>query len=202
MATPPQFSRIKKNEIDFRSVRKTIPMSYSYSKVSRLCTSRIASRTIKISWTVSPRNHEYLGNECLFVRPFGGEMTSSDLFGRDELKSLVVKLRTSISESPTSRAMPSSGDLHVSLKSSSGDPTNPIAAPRVENKICRVDGRRRASELDMSSDKHGAVTFCLQRAMSTPNGIRTRAAALKGRCPRPLDDGSLSDTSVLRYCTR
>ena len=23
----------------------------------------------------------------------------------------------------------------------------------------------------------------------TPNGIRTRAAAVKGRCPRPLDDG-------------
>ena len=23
----------------------------------------------------------------------------------------------------------------------------------------------------------------------TPNGIRTRAAALKGRCPWPLDDG-------------
>ncbi len=22
-----------------------------------------------------------------------------------------------------------------------------------------------------------------------PNGIRTRVAALKGRCPRPLDDG-------------
>ncbi len=26
---------------------------------------------------------------------------------------------------------------------------------------------------------------------STPNGIRTRAAAVKGRCPRPLDDGGL-----------
>ena len=26
----------------------------------------------------------------------------------------------------------------------------------------------------------------------TPNGIRTRAAAVKGRCPRPLDDGGLS----------
>ena len=25
----------------------------------------------------------------------------------------------------------------------------------------------------------------------TPNGIRTRAAAVKGRCPRPLDDGGL-----------
>src|SRR5687767_13184101 len=31
-----------------------------------------------------------------------------------------------------------------------------------------------------------------------PNGIRTRAAALKGRCPRPLDDGdrrNLSDST-------
>jgi hypothetical protein len=26
-------------------------------------------------------------------------------------------------------------------------------------------------------------------ADGAPNGIRTRAAALKGRCPRPLDDG-------------
>ena len=25
----------------------------------------------------------------------------------------------------------------------------------------------------------------------TPNGIRTRVAAVKGRCPRPLDDGGL-----------
>ena len=23
-----------------------------------------------------------------------------------------------------------------------------------------------------------------------PNGVRTRVAALKGRCPRPLDDGT------------
>ena len=27
--------------------------------------------------------------------------------------------------------------------------------------------------------------------MNTPNGIRTRAAGVKGRCPRPLDDGGL-----------
>ena len=27
--------------------------------------------------------------------------------------------------------------------------------------------------------------------LSTPNGIRTRAAGVKGRCPRPLDDGGL-----------
>ena len=28
--------------------------------------------------------------------------------------------------------------------------------------------------------------------MRTPNGIRTRATALKGRRPRPLDDGGLA----------
>ena len=28
-----------------------------------------------------------------------------------------------------------------------------------------------------------------------PNGIRTRAAALKGRCPRPLDDGGADGPS-------
>ena len=31
---------------------------------------------------------------------------------------------------------------------------------------------------------------------SDPNGIRTRAAAVKGRCPRPLNDGAYkADTS-------
>ena len=28
----------------------------------------------------------------------------------------------------------------------------------------------------------------------TPNGIRTRAATLKGWCPRPLDDGGWDDS--------
>ena len=31
-------------------------------------------------------------------------------------------------------------------------------------------------------------------ARGAPNGIRTRAAALKGRCPRPLDDGGSANT--------
>src|SRR5699024_2779356 len=33
------------------------------------------------------------------------------------------------------------------------------------------------------------ILHCLRD--STPYGIRTRAAALKGRCPRPLDEGGL-----------
>src|ERR1019366_8995719 len=37
----------------------------------------------------------------------------------------------------------------------------------------------------------------LAAASCTPNGIRTRAAALKGRCPRPLDDGGSTVTAAL-----
>ena len=33
--------------------------------------------------------------------------------------------------------------------------------------------------------------------MCTPNGIRTRVAAVKGRCPRPLDDGGRTDREML-----
>src|SRR5487761_979463 len=35
-----------------------------------------------------------------------------------------------------------------------------------------------------------------QELRSTPNGIRTRAATLKGWCPRPLDDGGLHYVSL------
>src|SRR5690606_30068577 len=38
---------------------------------------------------------------------------------------------------------------------------------------------------------------CLEKA-GTPNGIRTRAAALKGRCPRPLDDGGIYYSLTVR----
>src|SRR5690606_5314652 len=38
-------------------------------------------------------------------------------------------------------------------------------------------------------DPHGVRVLC------TPNGIRTRAATLKGWCPRPLDDGGRASSS-------
>ena len=34
-----------------------------------------------------------------------------------------------------------------------------------------------------------------------PNGSRTRAVALKGRCPRPLDDGDLMLCKLLDFQT-
>ena len=35
------------------------------------------------------------------------------------------------------------------------------------------------------------VVLVLVLVVRIPNGIRTRAAAVKGRSPRPLDDGDL-----------
>src|SRR5262249_23697982 len=42
-----------------------------------------------------------------------------------------------------------------------------------------------------------AARLLLTYVSRTPNGIRTRAAALKGRCPRPLDDGGSTTTADL-----
>ena len=39
--------------------------------------------------------------------------------------------------------------------------------------------------------KTPAIIGCSGNFLRTPNGIRTRAATLKGWCPRPLDDGGL-----------
>ncbi len=43
-----------------------------------------------------------------------------------------------------------------------------------------------------------ALPIELHRHSGGPNGIRTRAAALKGRCPRPLDDGTPYDKCLMR----
>jgi hypothetical protein len=42
----------------------------------------------------------------------------------------------------------------------------------------------------------------LATASRAPNGIRTRAAALKGRCPRPLDDGGSTVTAAVALGAR
>ena len=43
----------------------------------------------------------------------------------------------------------------------------------------------------------GVIALVRDTCTGIPNGIRTRAAALKGRCPRPLDDGDRSDPSTI-----
>ena len=50
-----------------------------------------------------------------------------------------------------------------------------------ENRLRRVFAIARLFQLKIGPAESGA-----------PNGIRTRAAALKGRCPGPLDDGGKS----------
>ncbi len=51
---------------------------------------------------------------------------------------------------------------------------------------------RRANQL-----RHRAIFIWPRKSGGTPNGIRTRVAAVKGRCPRPLDDGSKPVTRQL-----
>jgi hypothetical protein len=59
-----------------------------------------------------------------------------------------------------------------------------LATPTgLEPATSAVTGRR-ANQL-----RYGASTEANLGPSRAPNGIRTRAAALKGRSPRPLDDG-------------
>jgi hypothetical protein len=63
----------------------------------------------------------------------------------------------------------------------------PVAVPTgLEPATSGLTGRR---ELQ-TSPRDLEIVFC------TPNGIRTRAATLKGWCPRPLDDGGRSFDSL------
>ena len=43
--------------------------------------------------------------------------------------------------------------------------------------------------LNHKEDKGAAESYSLAKADGVPYGIRTRVAAVKGRCPRPLDEG-------------
>ncbi len=56
--------------------------------------------------------------------------------------------------------------------------------------LVQSEGTAVAPTLTPTSDGGAGSTGPMgSRPQSTPNGIRTRAAAVKGRCPRPLDDG-------------
>jgi integrase len=62
-----------------------------------------------------------------------------------------------------------------------------LATPTgLEPATSAVTGRR-ANQL-----RYGA-----KRVVRIPNGIRTRVTAVKGRCPRPLDDGDLVSPSTI-----
>src|ERR1700677_2440640 len=52
-------------------------------------------------------------------------------------------------------------------------------------------GRCRSIVVTHGHTKTHVIIGCSGNFLCTPNGIRTRAATLKGWCPRPLDDGGL-----------
>jgi hypothetical protein len=60
--------------------------------------------------------------------------------------------------------------------------------PRTANRRPRTSGDGRARRSVENPYRAGDS--------GVPNGIRTRVTAVKGRCPRPLDDGDVSETGV------
>ena len=63
------------------------------------------------------------------------------------------------------------------------------AFPRTEELyVCSSPLSWQQTPFDALSNKNKAETSFLP---SAPNGVRTRVTAVKGRCPRPLDDGDL-----------
>src|SRR5690606_27074356 len=61
---------------------------------------------------------------------------------------------------------------------------HPATLTGLEPATSAVTGRR-ANQL-----RYRAMVYSIMMVASDPNGIRTRAAAVKGRCPRPLNDGA------------
>ena len=57
--------------------------------------------------------------------------------------------------------------------------------------------RSRDLRLDRAMRTPGSSTGACS-VVRAPNGIRTRAAAVKGRCPRPLDDGGLNSIRLIQ----
>ncbi len=44
------------------------------------------------------------------------------------------------------------------------------------------------------------ILFETEYSWNDPDGNRTRVTAVKGRCPRPLDDGALSEQIPSKMC--
>ena len=49
----------------------------------------------------------------------------------------------------------------------------------------------------MSLSKPLLLVLLVLQVLRAPNGIRTRVTAVKGRCPRPLDDGDVRGWAIL-----
>src|SRR5215470_19323248 len=77
--------------------------------------------------------------------------------------------------------------------------TGVVAGQKV-NSLIRSSGQGRGRTADLPLFRRTLIPTELPdlagySRLSGPDGIRTRAAALKGRCPRPLDDGGLRRSS-------
>ena len=110
---------------------------------------------------------EVLTEEVRVLRAFGGEFKDSDsdiwLHGASLAKPKAATAEAIAAHSATLTGL---------------EPATSAVTGRRANQL-----RHKANRI-FNSAQHFRV--------GTPNGIRTRAAAVKGQCPRPLDDGGPS----------
>ncbi len=89
--------------------------------------------------------------------------------------------------------------LHYGTLPESVSPELEIAPDRVEPNAISRSARQAGQEHEVSRKNYRSDPT----STSTPNGIRTRVPAVKGQCPRPLNDGgrtSIESTSAAFAC--
>ena len=119
---------------------------------------------------------EVLPEEARMLQAFGGELKDSDsdvwFHSADSPNSLVS------ASVPKHKAAIVETIAAFSATLTGLEPATSAVTGRRANQL-----RHKANRI-FNSNQHFRV--------GTPNGIRTRAAAVKGQCPRPLDDGGPS----------
>jgi integrase len=104
--------------------------------------------------------------------------------GRDRTGDLTIFSRSLV---PTELPSQTRFQCHSSKKAK--DTKTFATRTGLEPATSAVTGRR-ANQLRYRALKISSKPLLL--VLRAPNGIRTRVTAVKGRCPRPLDDGDVS----------
>ena len=139
-------------------------------------------------WCQAPRHSESGSRErVLEALPLlDGETVDHKLLGLRKADSILQRLPSAFFRSPTSSF----------TDASQGRETAPETVGSSDGRLYEGIGSRTIRNFETQKCPLSCENKC------TPNGIRTRAATLKGWCPRPLDDGGRDGTAYRPYRRR